>query len=155
VRPNWPLIGIIAAAVVAVGIVVTIFVSTSGAGSVAVPTAPTTDQLDAKHADWSTPLSGTVTEKNGCLFATVDGSDRFVIWPQGWRKNGDAMREPDGTAVAVGATLTGTGTLLSRDDALKASDAYSQYLGDMTTTCLGDAAGAKDAIVVLVSATAS
>ena len=150
-RPNWPLVGVIAGAVVAVAIVITIFVTTAGVSSTAIPTAPTVAQLDAKHADWKTPLTGTVTIKNGCLFATVDGADRFVVWPQGWVKDGDAIRTPDGTELVAGAQLSGTGTLLSRDDALAASDAYQQYLGDMTTECLGSESGAAGAVAVFVS----
>jgi hypothetical protein len=152
VKPNWPLVGIMSAAVVTLGVVVTIFVTSTPSGP-AIATVPTVAQLDGAHDAWSTPLDGVVVERNDCLFATVQGVERFVVWPDGYVKDGSGVRSEEGDAVSVGDRVAGTGTLLSRADALAASDAYSQYLGDMTGRCLGDGAKAAGAIVVFSTLT--
>lgn len=144
------LVGIVAGFVLTVAIIVVMFVSTGSVQKDAVPTAPTVAQLDdGVPAGWTAPLSGELAVRNGCLVLTIDGADRFAVWPAGATKQGDTIALKAGRTLAADATVSGTGALVTRASLLAYSDQYEQYLSDMTTRCIPDTHAAQP-IAVLV-----
>ncbi|CAN5315285.1 hypothetical protein BH11ACT2_BH11ACT2_21180 [soil metagenome] len=147
-KPNWPLIGIIVAAVVTVGIVVLIFVST--ATTATHSGLPTTVALSKVSAN---TVEKNVTVEYGdddCVFVVVDGVKSFAIWPEGYTKDTSGnVVAPDGTPYGKGGAFLAATIVTSRQAVLKLDGGGDDgYLGTLMTRCQGS--GTPVAIITAI-----
>jgi hypothetical protein len=147
-KPNWPLIAIAAAAVVTVGIVVLIFVSTATtAKHSGLPTTVALSKVSANTVE--KPVSVELT--TDCVYAVVDGAKSFAIWPEGYTRDelGNVLA-PDGTMYGttgafVAATVSTTRAAILRLD----GGGDDGYLGTLMSRC--DAGGSRVTIITAIT----
>lgn len=85
-----------------------------------------------------------VVGDEGCFRLSAQGRDRFVIWPAGFRMEGDVVITRDGEQLESGDPVTGPATLMPVDD-LFAIEGPDGYWAATAGFCLTG----EDAIVVL------
>ncbi len=136
-KPNWPLVAIISAAVVTVAIVVVIFVSTSGTATHSgLPTTVALSKVPANTAEKNVSVQ---LRDDGCVFAIVDGVRSFAIWPEGYTKDklGNVLA-PDGTMYGKGGAFLAATVVTNRAAVLKLDGGGDDgYLGTLMTKCQG------------------
>ncbi len=136
-KPNWPLVAILSAAVATVVIVVLIFVST--ASTATHSGLPTTVALSKVPANTEEKNVSVQILDNDCVFAIVDGVRSFAIWPKGYTKDklGNVLA-PDGTMYGKGGAFLAATVVTNRAAVLKLDGGGDDgYLGTLLTRCQG------------------
>lgn len=85
-----------------------------------------------------------VVGDEGCFRLSAQGRDRFVIWPAGFRMEGDVVITHDGERLESGDPVAGPATLMPVDD-LFAIEGPDGYWAATAGFCLTG----EDAIIVL------
>jgi hypothetical protein len=131
-------------AVVVVAVIIVFAATPQGEAGMGIPTE---DLVDPPAAE-PQAIGGTMhIEANGCFdLRTADG-DLFLIWPEGYRHDATAAVAPDGTRVAGGDDIAGTGWLRTGADVVAAADGPDGYMDMVIDYCAGDA----EQVVVLQS----
>jgi hypothetical protein len=83
--------------------------------------------------EWSGELTNAA---NGCDYLVIDGVARLAIWPRGSTLS-NPVRLPDGTELADGDQVRGTGSILAAKD-LPGGRAANGYWAHVTGFCTGD-----------------
>lgn len=121
---NWPLIGILAGAAVTLTLVLVIVFSPPTFVGPEVPTSTTT-------YEGSAIVATLVRHDDGCFFVSIDGSESYAIWPEGFVRDGEAVVAPDGIRYNDGDTLDAT----AQTGTFDAMIGDNEYLDRVATSC--------------------
>jgi len=135
-KPNWPLIAVLAGFAVTVTLVLVIVLSPPTFVGPELPTE-TSEGGDAVQATL-------VRDDEGCFFARIDGDDVYAIWPEGFVRDGESVSGGP-KALADGDDFTATGTVSDRATAV----GDNEYLNRVTGTCMGT--DSDDPVIVISS----
>lgn len=139
-KPNWPLIAILAGFAATLTIVLVIVLSPP---TFVGPELPTIDS-SVDEAGGDNVQATLVRDEQGCFFVTVDGERSYAIWPSGFARDGETVTNGT-TTLADGNTFTATGIISDRATAV----GDNEYLNRVTGSCMG---ADSDASVIVMSA---
>ncbi len=95
---------------------------------------PVVEWLDAPATGGSAVTGVLRVADNGCFHLESGEEHFFVVWPDGFKHDGAQVRTGDGTVIADGDEVSGTGTVLPHADAVEAAGGDSQ-LGQAIAYC--------------------
>ena len=135
-KPNWPLVAILAGFAVTLTLVLVIVLS---------PPTFVGPELPTDASEGGDPVQATlVRDDEGCFFARIDGDDVYAIWPEGFVRDGESVAGGP-KALADGDGFTATGIVSDRATAV----GDNEYLNRVTGTCMGT--DSDDPVIVISS----
>jgi hypothetical protein len=137
VKPNWPLVAILAGAIATIAVIVAMFTGSDSMSSrgLPLPTTEHVDGVDASDARNSESQGSLALAPNGCIYLDWGDGGALAVWPDGYLLDGDDVVSSRGDRFEPGATIEGDFFVVDRAVVAAGSD---QALNDTLELCAPD-----------------